>query len=110
MRLNPAPFEAMRSGRKTIEIRLNDEKRKQIKTGDAIIFTRTDGAEQIIVEVLARHECATFRDLYEKFAPAVCGSEYNNIEERLADTYRNYYTREQEAESGVLGIEIRLKQ
>lgn len=33
MRLNPSPFEAIRSGKKTIEIRLNDEKRKQVKVG-----------------------------------------------------------------------------
>ena len=93
MRLNPAPFEAMRSGRKTIEIRLNDEKRRQVKAGDIIIFTRTDDTAQITVEVLARHEYATFRDLYKKFPPEVCGSEYGGIEERIADTYVNYYTR-----------------
>ena len=31
MRLNNGPFESIKSGTKTIELRLNDEKRKRIK-------------------------------------------------------------------------------
>ena len=38
MRLNPKPFEKIASGRKTCELRLNDEKRKLISVGDTIIF------------------------------------------------------------------------
>lgn len=38
MQLNPAPFEKIKSGAKTIELRLNDEKRRRIKTGDKIEF------------------------------------------------------------------------
>ena len=36
--LNPEPFEMIRSGKKTIELRLNDEKRKTISVGDTIVL------------------------------------------------------------------------
>lgn len=38
MRLHNAPFELIKNGTKTIEIRLNDEKRSLIKEGDIIEF------------------------------------------------------------------------
>ena len=41
MNLNPEPFEMIRSGEKTIELRLNDEKRKAIGVGDTKVFSNT---------------------------------------------------------------------
>ena len=40
MKLNESPFERMKNGTKTIEFRLYDEKRKQIKVGDQIEFSK----------------------------------------------------------------------
>ena len=41
MKLHSSPFEMIKSGKKTIELRLYDEKRQLIKEGDIIIFTNT---------------------------------------------------------------------
>ena len=38
MKLQPGPFEAIKNGTKTIEMRLWDEKRKHITVGDTIEF------------------------------------------------------------------------
>ena len=38
MKLNESPFERIKNGTKTIEFRLYDEKRRQIKIGDKIVF------------------------------------------------------------------------
>ena len=38
MRLEEDSFQAIKEGRKTIEMRLNDEKRSLIKEGDSILF------------------------------------------------------------------------
>ena len=38
MRLNKEPFEMIKSGMKTIELRLYDEKRKLLRIGDEIEF------------------------------------------------------------------------
>ena len=43
MKLNENPFERMKNGTKTIEFRLNDEKRKKIKIGDKITFSKLPG-------------------------------------------------------------------
>lgn len=42
MNLTPAPMQEIRTGNKTIELRLNDEKRKQISVGDTIKFINTE--------------------------------------------------------------------
>ena len=41
MRLKPDPFEGIEAGKKKIEFRLCDEKRRLIKPGDKILFTKT---------------------------------------------------------------------
>lgn len=46
MKLQPQPFEAIKSGRKDIEMRLYDEKRKQIKKKDLIEFTSLESGEK----------------------------------------------------------------
>ena len=47
MKLNASPFEMIKSGVKSIELRLYDEKRQKIKIGDTIIFTNTLTGEKI---------------------------------------------------------------
>ena len=38
MKLNAAPFSMIRSGQKTIELRLNNEKRRQVKVGGRFVY------------------------------------------------------------------------
>jgi len=53
MKLNESPFERIKNGTKTIEFRLYDEKRRQIKIGDKIEFSKLpDLQERILVDVL----------------------------------------------------------
>ena len=55
MRLLPKPFELICSGVKTVEIRLNDEKRKKIQVGDTITFRKLpEEEESIVTEVDAK--------------------------------------------------------
>ena len=42
MNLNNRPFKSIKEGTKTIELRLNDEKRSLLKVGDEIEFTNRD--------------------------------------------------------------------
>ena len=39
--LQPGPFQAIKNKEKTIEMRLNDERRKPIQIGDYILFINT---------------------------------------------------------------------
>ena len=54
MNLYPASFDAIRTGRKTVEMRLNDEKRQMIKIGDLIRFTNTVTDEILTVKVVEK--------------------------------------------------------
>lgn len=65
MKLKPIPFHQMKGGAKTIELRLYDPKRQQIKIGDQIEFTNTqDKTEKFRVKVNALHRFASFSELY----------------------------------------------
>ena len=48
MNLTPAPMQEIRAGNKTIELRLNDEKRKQISVGDTIKFINTEDSNDTL--------------------------------------------------------------
>ena len=68
MRLNPEPFGLTKSGIKKTEVRLNDEKRKSIKIGDIIVFSkRPELKEKIEVKVIGRKEYSEYpSDYYSK--------------------------------------------
>ncbi len=56
MKLNKSPFERIKNGTKTIEFRLYDEKRQQIKVGDKIEFSKLpDLQEKLLVDIYWRH-------------------------------------------------------
>ena len=40
MGLYEEPFQSIKAERKTIEVRLNDDKRKKLRVGDQIVFTK----------------------------------------------------------------------
>lgn len=65
MKLNESPFERIKNGTKTIEFRLYDEKRKKIKIGDKIEFSKLpDLQEKILVDVLDIYRDKTFENLF----------------------------------------------
>ena len=55
MNLNPEPFEMIRNDQKTIELRLNDEKRRMINVGDMIEFTQTETGENLPAPEFPHH-------------------------------------------------------
>ena len=74
MRLNPAPFEMISCGDKTIELRLNDEKRRKIKIGDEITFVNTENSLKTIkVEVIGIYRFKSFKELYANLPLLRCG-------------------------------------
>ena len=67
MKLNESPFERIKNGTKTIEFRLYDEKRQQIKIGDKIEFSKLpDLQEKLIVDVIDLYREDTFENLFRK--------------------------------------------
>ncbi len=105
MKLKSQSFNAIKSGKKIIEARLYDEKRRTLKLGDRIEFTRKPNREEKIeVQVIGLLKYKTFADLAEDYPPEYFGA---NSKDNLLNSVYNYYTKEKESKYGVLGIRIK---
>ena len=103
MKLNENPFERIKNGTKTIEFRLYDEKRKKIKVGDKIEFSKLpDLQEKLLVDVIELYREDTFENLFRKL-----GMDEEEIKIKTDSMYK-YYSIEQEKLYGVVGIKISL--
>lgn len=103
MKLNESPFERIKNGTKTIEFRLFDEKRQQIKVGDKIEFSKLpDLQEKLLVDVIDLYREDTFEKLFRKL--------YSDEEEIIRKTKSMYeiYLPEKEQQYGILGIKIKI--
>ena len=106
MNLNPRPFEAIKDGRKTVEMRLNDHRRKDIKVGDYIRFTHTENGDVLDVKVIGKNVYPSFNELYAVYDKTSIG--YYEDEAASPLDMLEYYTEEQIKEYGALAIEIEL--
>lgn len=106
MKLQDSPFNQIKNGTKTIELRLYDEKRKQIKINDKIIFTNINTNEKLTVLVTNLHIYDSFEELYKHFDKVSLG--YNIDEEANPKDMELYYSNEEQSKYGVIGIEIKL--
>ena len=103
MKLREKPFEEIKNGTKTIEYRLYDEKRQQIKVGDQIEFSKLpELQEKILVDVVELYRDDTFENLFKKL--------YNNEKEieSKVESMHQYYTQEEEKKYGVIGIKLNI--
>ena len=110
MKLNPAPFEMIKCGKKTIELRLYDEKRRKINVGDKIVFTNTEGGEELTVKVVKLHIFDSFEELYSSLPLLKCGYTEADFEGAHFSDMEEYYTVDEQKKCGVLGIEIVIQQ
>lgn len=106
MKLKDVPFNAIKAGTKTIEMRLYDEKRKKVQVGDIIEFTHMDTGEKISASVVALHIYPSFEDLYNKFDKVSLG--YAAHEIALYTDMEQYYLSTEIEKYGVVGIELQL--
>jgi ASC-1-like (ASCH) protein len=107
MRLDPIPFDQIKVGRKTMELRLNDPRRQPIKRGDLITFSNTaNEKEQLVAKVVS---CCLYPSFVELFNH-VDKTKLGYLENEIADPtiMRLYYTLEDEKKYGVKGITIKL--
>ena len=107
MNLHPEPFEMIKSGEKTIELRLSDEKRSLIEIEDTIVFTNTKHTDKMIeVKVLKIHYFDSFDSLYSVLPLDKCGYRLSELPSAKASDMLPYYSREKQNKYGVLGIEV----
>ncbi len=106
MNLDPSAFLKIEKGSKTIELRLNDEKRQKIKIGDRIEFRCGEINSVIFAEVIKLHKFLDFEQLYKALPLEKCGYSENDLKTAHYTDMEKYYTKEQIKKYGVLGIEL----
>lgn len=104
MKLQTGPFVLIQNGRKTIELRLFDEKRQAIKIGDEIEFAQIDDPKQkLLVQVTELLQYDSFEDLFNDVPPEETGSDSKEDWKIM----RTYYSEEDENKFGVVGIRFK---
>ena len=106
LQLATTPFDAIISGNKVIESRLYDNKRQLIQLGDIIEFTNREAPEnKVSVRVIGLLRYETFHDLFSHNNAEKFGGE---SVEWLENQINEFYSVDEQKESGVIGIEFEL--
>ena len=107
MKLATEPYYKMASGKKIIESRLFDEKRKQISIGDTIIFSKNDVPENNLTMVVqGALQYQTFKELFANHDPALFGEQSRDF---LLTQIKQFYSNEDEMKYGVVGIVLKIQ-
>ena len=108
MNLTPSPLKMIREGTKTIELRLLDEKRKDISVGDTIVFNNTeDENDSLCVMVEDLFVFDSFEELYANLPLLECGYTEEDIDSASPEDMEAYYSKEKQAQYGVVGIKVK---
>lgn len=98
-------YNMLKQGTKTIELRLFDDKRKNIKIGDVLEFSNNSNAEDtFLAQVVKLHRADNFEELCNKISCSNAGFETN---QNLINVLEEFYSLERQKEFGVVGIEIK---
>jgi len=108
MKLLPQYFNYIKNGTKRLELRLNDEKRKDLEINDIIIFEKlSDGIEYLNTKVKKIYKYNNFKDLVNDFDIELIADK-SITKDELLKTLNEIYTVEEQNKYGVLAIEIEL--
>lgn len=106
MNLEPSAFLKIANGSKTIELRLNDEKRQKINIGDRIEFRCGEINSVIFAEVIKLHKFSDFEQLYKALPLEKCGYSKDDLKTAHYTDMEKYYIKSQIKKYGALGIEL----
>ena len=90
MMLQDRPFEMIKRGIKTVEMRLHDKKRQAVNVGDQIMFTNVRTGEKMTVRVIAKNI-------------------FDNFEVADPEDMAQYYRQDDIKVFGVCAMEIRVE-
>lgn len=108
MRLKDDPYNKIKDGSKTFELRLCDEKRKQVKVSDEIEFENLSTGEKLLVRVVSLHVFSSFEELYATLPLLKCGYTEKTVQLAHYSDMGVYYSPQEQEQYGVVGIEVKL--
>ena len=101
-------FYKIKNGIKTVEVRLNDKKRRRLKEGCYIRFVRYKHKEdELKVQVVGLYKFKSFKALFSSELFSKTGFGDYTAEDATKKMYE-YYDKADELKYGVLGIEIKV--
>ena len=106
MNLDEGPFELIKSGQKTVEMRLCKNDRDLILPKDHILFHLASGGDKIEVLVLNITKFPSFAELYKAYDKIALG--YRRDETPDPNDMLTYYSKKDIEKYGVIAIEIKL--
>lgn len=106
MNLQERYFDYIQTGTKRIELRLYDDKRRQIKLGDEIEFAKSDTAK-LKVQVIGLLLYNSFEELFEDL-PMELLADKTMTKSELLEVLGEFYTKEQQQKYGVVGIRLKI--
>lgn len=108
MNLYDDKFEWVKSGRKVVEVRLYDEKRRKLQIGDIIEFSKAPHMEEkVSAKVSGIQVFDSFEDLFYAIPKEQMGYQEITLDDFLKMAY-GIYTVENEKKYGVVGIRVKL--
>lgn len=106
--LHPEIFDQVAHGVKTVEARVNDEKRQKLKIGDIItVLKRPDEIETLSVRVTGLKYFKNFTELADSYSMEQLYSPNFTKEQYLA-LFSNFYSDAEIAKFGTVAIEFEL--
>ena len=107
MKLQREPFEIIKSGKKTVELRLYDEKRSRISIGDTVAFSLMNEPEnRIFCTVTEILRFPDFKALYESIPQRRLG--YSDTDTVSYLDMQKYYPEDEQKRFGVVAFGIKL--
>ena len=107
MELQNAYYNYMLKGTKRIELRLYDEKRKNIKIGDIITITNAQKNEEFEVKVVGLLQYSSFKEMFNDFDIEILADK-SMTKEELMNELEKFYPIEKQKQYNVLGIRVEL--
>ncbi len=106
MNLQQQFFDYLQTGTKRIELRLYDDKRRQIKLGDEIEFAKSDTAK-LKTQVIGLLLYDSFEELL-KDLPIELLADKTMTKSELLGVLGEFYTKKQQQKYGVVGIRLKI--
>lgn len=106
MHLAPGPYEMIMAGRKTMEPRLYDPKRRLLRSGDEIDFSLLEGTNDNVITAIIQEILvfSSFDELYGSVDLERCGYASSEVERASPDDMLEYCSIESQMHWGVVAI------
>lgn len=106
--LHPEIFDIVLNGVKDVEVRVNDEKRRQLKVGDTLLFLKRPDDLESVRAIVKRLVCFSyFEEVMDAYEMKRIYLE-NTTREEYIQLMKRFYSDDEVQKNGVVAIEFEL--